>query len=104
MFHDFQLHAFLEKCGTKREWWRGLVEAPLGCRFDPCLLHNNYLKHTTMKARKYIGAAIAIIGTAAAVSVADGSAGEMIIRGAGVALFVIGAFVGKFFDFQNKTL
>jgi len=54
-----------------------------------------------MKARKYIGAAIAIIGMTAAVGVADGSAGEMIIRGAGEALFAIGAFVGKFFDFQN---
>ena len=55
-----------------------------------------------MKARKYIGAAIAIIGITAAVSVCDGSAHEMLIRGIGVAMFAIGAFVGKFFDFQNS--
>ena len=55
-----------------------------------------------MKARKYIGAAIAIIGMTVAISVCNGSAHEMLIRGIGVAMFAIGAFVGKFFDFQNS--
>lgn len=55
-----------------------------------------------MKARQFIGGAIAIIGLVAAVSVADGSAHEMFVRGIGVALFAIGAFVGKFFDFKNS--
>lgn len=55
-----------------------------------------------MKARKYIGAAIAIIGMTTAISVCNDSAHEMLIRGIGVALFAIGAFVGKFFDFQNS--
>jgi len=54
-----------------------------------------------MKARKIVGGMFALVGLMAAVSVADGSAGEMIVRGAGVALFAIGAFVGKFFDIQN---
>jgi hypothetical protein len=57
-----------------------------------------------MKARKYICGFIAIIGVTAAVSVADSSAHEMLIRGIGIAMFAIGAFVGKFFDFQNKNL
>jgi hypothetical protein len=61
-----------------------------------------HLNLFNMKARKYIGAAIAIIGITAAVSVCDGSAHEMLIRGIGVAMFAIGAFVGKFFDFQNS--
>lgn len=55
-----------------------------------------------MKARKYIGGAIAIIGITAAVSVADGSAYEMLIRGGGIALLIVGAFIAKLFDFQNK--
>ena len=54
-----------------------------------------------MKARKYIGAAIAIIGITAAVSVCDGSEYEMLVRGIGIAMFAIGAFIGKFFDFQK---
>lgn len=61
-----------------------------------------HLNLFNMKARKYIGAAIAIIGITAAVSVCDGSAHEMLIRGIGVAMFAIGAFVGKFFDFKNS--
>ena len=54
-----------------------------------------------MKARQFIGGFIAIIGITAAVSVCDGSAHEMLVRGIGVAMFAIGAFVGKFFDFQK---
>jgi hypothetical protein len=54
-----------------------------------------------MKARRLFGGFIAIIGITAAISVADGSAHEMLIRGIGVALFAIGAFIGKFFDFQK---
>ncbi|MBQ3991475.1 MAG: hypothetical protein II630_11515 [Bacteroidales bacterium] len=54
-----------------------------------------------MKVRQIVGGFIAIVGITAAVSVCDGSAHEMLIRGIGVALFAIGAFVGKFFDFQN---
>ena len=46
-----------------------------------------------MKARKIIGGFIAIIGITAAVSVCDGSAHEMLIRGIGVAMFAIGAFI-----------
>lgn len=56
-----------------------------------------------MKARKYIGGFIAIVGLTAAVSVCDGSAHEFLIRGIGVAMFAIGAFIGKFFDFQQNT-
>ena len=54
-----------------------------------------------MKVRQIVGGFIAIVGITAAVSVCDGSAHEMLIRGIGVALFAIGAFVDKFFDFQN---
>ena len=54
-----------------------------------------------MNVRQIVGGFIAIVGITAAVSVCDGSAHEMLIRGIGVALFAIGAFVGKFFDFQN---
>ena len=54
-----------------------------------------------MKARQFIGGFIAIIGITAAVSVCDGSAHEMLIRGIGIAMFAIGAFVRKFFDFQK---
>jgi hypothetical protein len=54
-----------------------------------------------MKVRQIIGGFIAIIGITAAISVPDNSAHEMLIRGIGVALFAIGAFVGKFFDFQK---
>ena len=61
-----------------------------------------HLNLFNMKARKYIGAAIAIIGMTAAISVCNGTAQEMLIRGIGVAMFAIGAFVGKFFDFQNS--
>ena len=61
-----------------------------------------HLNLFNMKARKIICGFIAIIGMTAAVSVADGSAHEMLIRGIGVAMFAIGAFVGKFFDFQNS--
>ena len=55
-----------------------------------------------MKARKYIGAAIAIIGMTVAISVCNGSAHEMLIRGIGVDMFAIGAFIGRFFDFQKE--
>lgn len=55
-----------------------------------------------MKVRKFIGGFIAIIGVTAAVSVADGSAYEMLIRGAGIAMFIGGALIAKVFDFQNK--
>ena len=44
-----------------------------------------------MKTRKFIGGFIAIIGITAAVSVCDGSAHEMLVRGIGVALFAIGS-------------
>jgi hypothetical protein len=57
-----------------------------------------------MKTRQFIGGIIAIIGMTAAVSVADGSAHEMLIRGIGIAMFAAGAFIGKFFTFQNKAL
>jgi hypothetical protein len=60
-----------------------------------------HLNLFNMKARQFIGGFIAIIGMTAAVSVADGSAHEMLVRGIGVALFAIGAFIGKFFDFQK---
>ena len=60
-----------------------------------------HLNLFNMKARKYIGAAIAIIGMTVAISVCNGSAHEMLVRGIGVALFAIGAFIGKFFDFQK---
>lgn len=51
-----------------------------------------------MKARKFIGGFIAIIGLMAAVCVADGSAYEMLIRGVGVALFICGALIAKVFE------
>lgn len=57
-----------------------------------------------MKTRQFIGGFIAIIGMAAAVSVADGSNHEMLVRGIGIAMFATGAFIGKFFTFQNKAL
>ena len=56
-----------------------------------------------MKARKIIGSFIAIIGMVAAVSVCDGSAHEMLVRGIGVAMFAIGAFIGRFFDSQKAN-
>lgn len=55
-----------------------------------------------MKARKLVGGVIAIIGVAAAVSVADGNAHETLVRAIGVAMFFIGTFTAKAFDFQNE--
>jgi hypothetical protein len=57
-----------------------------------------------MKARKFIGGSIAIIGLVAAVSVCDGSAHEMAVRIIGTAMFVVGCLVAKVFDFQNKKV
>lgn len=57
-----------------------------------------------MKTRKFIGGFVAIIGMTAVVSVCDGSAHEMLIRGICFAMFAAGAFIGKFFYFQNKAL
>jgi hypothetical protein len=54
-----------------------------------------------MKVRQIVGGFIAIIGMTAAISVCDGSEHEMLIRGIGIAMFAVGAFIGKFFDFQN---
>ena len=54
-----------------------------------------------MKARKTIGAILAIIGIFAAVSVVDGSDNEMLVMGIGTAMFAFGAWLGKWFDFQN---
>lgn len=55
-----------------------------------------------MKARKAIGAATLIIGVFVAVCTADGSAHELAMRLAGVAMMVIGGIVGGFFDKQAK--
>jgi len=54
-----------------------------------------------MKTRNYIGAIIAIIGVGVALMTPDDCKNEMILRFAGIATIAIGAFVGKFFDFQN---
>jgi hypothetical protein len=54
-----------------------------------------------MKVRQIVGGFIAIIGMTAAISVCDCSEHEMLIRGIGIAMFAVGAFIGKFFDFQN---
>lgn len=55
-----------------------------------------------MKARKLVGGLIAVIGVAAAVSVAEGNAHETLVRAIGVAMFIIGTFTAKAFDFQNE--
>lgn len=55
-----------------------------------------------MKTRNIIGGSLAIIGITAAICVADGSAYELAIRFGGVALFAIGAFIAKAFDFQQE--
>ena len=55
-----------------------------------------------MKARKIIGGVTALVGLVAAISVADGSAHEILIRGAGVAVFSIGAYVAQWFSFQKQ--
>jgi hypothetical protein len=57
-----------------------------------------------MKARKFIGGAIAIIGLMAAVSVCDGSAHEMEVRIVGTAMLIIGCLISEVFDFQNKKV
>jgi hypothetical protein len=49
-----------------------------------------------MKARHFIGGFLAIVGVTAAVSVCDGSAYEMLIRGIGASMLLIGAFVAGF--------
>ena len=46
-----------------------------------------------MKARKTIGAIVAIIGLFAAVCVMDGSAHELLIRVGGVATFIAGVLI-----------
>lgn len=56
-----------------------------------------------MKTRNIIGGSLAIIGITAAICVADGSAYELAIRFGGVALFAIGAFIAKDFDFQQEN-
>ena len=56
-----------------------------------------------MKARKIIGGVIAIIGLMATVSVADNSSYEMAVRIGGTAMFAAGAWIGKYFDFQNSN-
>ena len=55
-----------------------------------------------MKTRKLIGGFIAIVGVTAAVSVCDGSACEMLIRGIGVAMTFTGMFIGKFFQTKRS--
>ena len=55
-----------------------------------------------MKARKFIGGTIAVVGLMAAVCVCDGSAHELLIRIGGTVLFAVGAYVARLFDFQNQ--
>lgn len=55
-----------------------------------------------MKAKQIIGAIIAIIGIFAAVCVTDESNYEMAIRFGGIAMFAIGAYMAKAFDFQTS--
>lgn len=55
-----------------------------------------------MKARMLIGDLIVGIGVATAIGIADGNAHETLIRGIGVAMIIIGAYLAKAFDFQNK--
>ena len=55
-----------------------------------------------MKARHFIGGFLAIVGVTAAVSVCDGSAYEMLIRGIGVSMAFCGALIAKVFNIQNK--
>lgn len=54
-----------------------------------------------MKARKFVGGMFALVGLVAAVSVCDGSAHELLIRGIGLAMFVIGAYTARLFDFKS---
>jgi hypothetical protein len=46
-----------------------------------------------MKARHFIGGFLAIVGVTAAVSVCDGSAYEMLIRGIGTTMVLVGALI-----------
>lgn len=55
-----------------------------------------------MKAKKIIGATMALVGMTMAVCVADGSSHEILARFAGVALLATGAYIAKLFDFQQK--
>lgn len=47
--------------------------------------------------RKIIAGTIAVIGVTVAISVADGSAHELLVRGIGIAMFITGAWIGKYF-------
>lgn len=54
-----------------------------------------------MKTREYVGGGIAILGLLLAVCTADESAYEVLLRGCGIALLAVGAFIARVFDFQN---
>lgn len=56
-----------------------------------------------MKARHFIGGFLAIVGVTAAVSVCDGSAYEMLIRGIGVGMALCGALIAQVFSVQKRN-
>lgn len=55
-----------------------------------------------MKTRNIIGGIIATIGIMVAICTKDGSSHEILIRGIGLALFFVGAYIAEAFDFQTK--
>lgn len=55
-----------------------------------------------MNTRNIIGAIIAIIGVGVVLMTPDDCKNEMILRFAGIATFVFGAYIAEAFDFQKQ--
>lgn len=58
------------------------------------------MKNNRKSFKEITGVALAIVGLFLAVCTADGSNQEICLRLAGVALFAIGAYMARVFDFQ----
>ena len=74
-----------------------MLFSPLHARF---FWHSQ--THHTMKVRKIIGGFVAIVGLVLAVCTADNSAYEVLLRGIGIGMVAVGAFIARAFDFQTK--